>query len=284
METYSVLMSVYKGENPIFFEQAIRSMLEQTVQTNDFVIVCDGPLTAELDAVLEGVAEEYAEIMNIVRLPENVGIGAATDAGLRQCKNNLVAKMDADDIAVPDRCRRQLERFAENPELTVIGGIIEEFDEDPEKPFAVRDVPVSNEEIRSFARRRQPFNNGTVMYKRDAVIAVGGYRRLHRNEDYELYIRMLAAGYYCENLSETLVLYRCNRGAQYRRASWKTLVGCFQSRWHALRIGYCSVFDFLFCVCGQMFMFACPGRVQSWLYARFLRKECSKEGVGSRNE
>ena len=103
---YSVLMSVYAKEEPVYLDTAIQSMLDQTVRTDDFVIVCDGPLTAELDAVLERHLAQNPAVLHLVRLPQNIGTGAALNIGLTRCKNELIAKMDSDDISVLDRCER----------------------------------------------------------------------------------------------------------------------------------------------------------------------------------
>ncbi len=272
MEAYSVLMSVYAGENPEYFATAIESILTQTVETKDFVIVCDGPLTKQLDAVLDRYTGQHPGIFNIIRLPENVGIGAAANLGLQHCKNDLVAKMDADDIALSERCGLQLKLFQENPTLAVCGGYIEEFSEDPSKPFAVRAVPQENGEIRRFAKRRQPFNNMTVMYRKSAVLAVGGYRSLRRCEDYDLYVRLLNAGYEAANLSQILVRARVDSGAFDRRASWATLKGCACSRWNAYRIGYSSLIDVTVCVVGEFIIMISPKGLQRFIYSRFLRQ------------
>lgn len=269
---YSVLMSVYAKEKPCFLKESIASMLAQTVKTDDFVIVCDGPLTPELDLVLQQYTQDNPDVFHIVRLAENVGIGAAAEIGLQACKNDLVAKMDADDISVPNRCQLQLARFAENLSLTIIGSNIDEFDADPNLPHAVRWVPADYESILKFGRRRQPFNNMTVMYKKSAVLAAGGYRPLRRNEDYDLYVRLLAKGYYAENIPLSLVKVRVNTDAVHRRVSFGTVKGCVISRWNAYKIGYASLGDFLYCVIGQFIVFICPRKVQKWIYARFLRK------------
>lgn len=272
MENYSILMSVYYKEEPEHLTACIQSMMDQTVVTNDFVIVCDGPLTPALDAVLETFDNRYPGVFQIIRLPENVGIGAAANIGLQYCKNELIAKMDADDIAMPYRCEKQLELFEDDPLLTVSGGFIEEFSEDPEKPFSIRAVPTDNEAIRQFARRRQPFNNMTVMYRRSAVQAVGGYRALRRNEDYDLYIRLLHSGYLASNLSDILVKVRVDEGAMNRRASFSTLQGCVSSRGYAVKIGFASVWDFLFCVMGALLIAICPGSLRQFIYNTFLRQ------------
>lgn len=276
MEAYSVLMSVYHKEKPEHFAACLDSMVNQTFPTDDFVIVCDGPLTPELDAVLEQYTRQYPAMFNIVRLPENVGIGNAANIGLQHCKNELVAKMDADDLAVPDRCEKQVKLFRENPELAVCGGFIEEFDQDPAEPFSIRAVPTTNEEIRKFARRRQPFNNMTVMYRRSAVQAVGGYRSFRRSEDYDLYLRLLHGGYPAENLPDILVKARVDNSAFSRRASVATLRGCARSRWYAYRIGYSSLLDVAVCVAGELVILISPARVQQFIYSKFLRKDCGK--------
>lgn len=272
MESYSVLMTVYEKEEPEHFQLAIDSMVRQTVMTNDFVIVCDGPLTKELDEVIDKALHKFPDLFQIIRLKKNVGIGAATNIGLQHCKNDLIAKMDADDMAALQRCELQLKAFATCPQLTILGGYLAEFDCDPKEPYAIREVPLKNEDIRKFARRRQPFNNVTVMYRKDAVLKVGGYRPMGRNEDFDLYIRLLHAGYYAMNLAEILTSARTDRTAMIRRASWPTLKGCAKSRWYSMRMGYCSILDFLVCVGGQFAVWICPVCIQEWFYQKFLRK------------
>lgn len=273
MENYSVLMSVHINENAEHFAVSIQSLLDQTVVTNDFVIVCDGPLSKELDKVLEEYDSRYPGLFHIVRLTENVGVGLAAKAGLAVCRNDLIAKMDSDDISLPDRCRMQLSRFSENPDLALIGGVIEEFDNRTGKVFAVRTVPEENSAIRTYARRRSPFNNVTVMYRKSAAEAAGGYRDLRRGEDYDLYLRMLIDGCYAQNLPQTLVRVRVDSDTHRRRASWSAMKGCARIWWHAYRVGYSSLADLLICLCGQMFLVICPGRVQQMLYKRFLRTQ-----------
>lgn len=282
MGSYSILMSVYAGENPVYFKLCIQSIVNQTVLADEIVIVCDGPLTEELDNVLDCFVCEYPSLFKIIRLQRNVGIGSATSEGLKHCKNELIAKMDSNDIAVPERCELQLKRFAENPNLTVLGGYIEEFDKDTKKGFAIREVPLTNEEIRKYARRRQPFNNVTVMYKKSAVVSVGGYNNLRRGEDYDLYIRLLKAGYYTENLSNILVKVRVEQNIQVKRHSFETFKGFVQTRWNTFRIGYSSIVDFLICFFAELIVFICPNRLQHIIYKKFLRKSINNpEDVNS---
>lgn len=277
MENYSILMSVYNREKPEYLQRAIDSMLRQTVLTDDFVIVCDGPLSDDLNQVIDEAIHKFPNLFQIVRLEKNVGIGAAANIGLQYCKNDLIAKMDSDDVASLRRCELQLATFADCPHLTILGGYLAEFENDPSEPFSIREVPLDNENIRSFARRRQPFNNVTVMYRKKAVMQVGGYRKMDRNEDFDLYIRLLHAGYYARNLSDILTYARTDISSMKRRASWRTLKGCVRSRWNSMRIGYCSFLDFLMCAVGQFAVWICPVSVQEWIYRRFLRKNVEKQ-------
>ena len=251
---YSVLMSVYAKEEPVYLDTAIQSMLDQTVRTDDFVIVCDGPLTAELDAVLERHLAQNPAILHLVRLPQNIGTGAALN------------------ISVLDRCERQLKEFAEDDRLTVVGGNILEFTEEPAKPVSRRLVPCDNEGIQKYARRRQPFNNMTVMYKRSAVLKVGGYKAMTRSEDYDLYVRILHEGYYCKNINDDLVFARIKENAADRRTSHATYRGFIKTRWSALRLGFSSPWDFLVACGAQTVVFLSPAFLQKLIYRKILHK------------
>lgn len=241
--------------------------------TDDFVIVCDGPLTAQLDQVLEEMMTRYPGAIHPVRLEKNMGIGYAAQVGLEACRHELVAKMDADDIAVPNRFEMQLKEFASDEALAVCGGYIEEFSQEPDEPFARREVPLSAEEIRKFGRRRMPFNNVTVMYRRSRVIEVGGYAPLRRNEDYDLFSRLLVSGAKTKNIPQVLVKVRVDAAAYRRRGSWGTIAGCFRSRWRSYQNGYSSLWDVLYCVMGQLFVAICPAGLQNKIYMRYFRRK-----------
>ena len=159
MQNYSVLMSVYHKEKPEYLRQAIESIQAQTVPTNDFVLVCDGPLNPELDAVIAAKQQEMGDTLNVVRLVKNCGLGNALNEGIRHCKNELVARMDSDDIAYPNRCEKQMAIFNVHPEVSVCSGIVEEFTTDPNSVDSKRVPPETNAEIVEFAKKRNPFNH-----------------------------------------------------------------------------------------------------------------------------
>ena len=219
--SYSVLMSVYYREKPEFLNQAIESIQSQTLPTDDFVLVCDGPLNEELDSIIAVKQREMGTSLNVVRLAKNGGLGNSLNEGIKHCKNELVARMDSDDIAYPDRCEKQLAVFDIHPEVSICSGIVEEFTTNPQVVDTKRVPPETNEEIIEFAKKRNPFNHPCVMYKKTAVEAVGSYQDFYLLEDYYLWLRMLMAGYQGYNIQEPLLHMRAGSDMYKRRAGWK---------------------------------------------------------------
>ena len=166
-------MSVYYKENPEWLRQSIESMLNQTIITNDFVIIKDGKLTNELDDVISEYYEKYPDIFHIIELESNVGLGSALAIGVEECKNELIARMDSDDISIKDRCERQLKKFGEQPELDIVGSSVAEFIDDTDNIQAYRILPETDEEIKEFARRRNPFGHPSVMLRKSKVSSIG---------------------------------------------------------------------------------------------------------------
>ena len=214
-------MSVYHKEKPAQLEQAIESIQRQTLPTSDFVLVCDGSLNADLDAVIQRKEQQMGNILQVVRLPQNVGLGRALNAGLRHCRCELVARMDSDDISYPDRCEKQVKVFAAHPEISVCSGIVEEFSADVQVVDSRRVPPETQAEILEFAKSRNPFNHPCVMYKKSAVESVGSYQDFYLLEDYYLWLRMLLAGYQGYNLQGPLLHMRAGSDMYKRRAGLK---------------------------------------------------------------
>lgn len=218
---YSVLMSVYHKEKPEYLKQAMESIQTQTLSTNDFVLVCDGPLNEGLDAVIAAKQQEMGETLNVVRLTKNGGLGNALNEGIKHCKNELVARMDSDDIAYHDRCEKQMTVFNTHLEVSICSGIVEEFTTDPNTVDTKRVPPETHAEIVEFAKKRNPFNHPCVMYKKSAVEAAGSYQDFYLLEDYYLWLRMLMAGYQGYNIQEPLLHMRAGSDMYLRRAGWK---------------------------------------------------------------
>ena len=218
---YSVLMSVYYKEHPDYLRQSMQSIYDQTVPTDDFVLVCDGPLTPELDAVISGMQQQFGSRLHVCRLSKNGGLGKALNFGIGQCKNDLVARMDSDDVSRPDRCQRQLAIFQNHPEYSLVSGIVEEFSDTITNVSVRRIVPEHQDDIITFAKKRNPFNHPCIMYKKSDVEAAGGYQDFYLLEDYYLWIRMLQNGFIGYNLQEPLLWMRAGNDMYKRRGGWK---------------------------------------------------------------
>lgn len=217
---YSVLMSVYYKEKPEYLREAMQSMFNQSVPTNDFVLVCDGQLNDGLDEVINEMQAKHKDILHVYRLKKNQGLGKALNFGLKHCRNELVARMDSDDISKIDRCEKQINVFESKPEISICSGVIEEFSENKEIVDAVRIVPETNEEIIEFAKKRNPFNHPCVMYKKSAVEEVGSYQDFYLLEDYYLWLRMIMAGNNGYNIQEPLLFMRAGSDMYKRRSGW----------------------------------------------------------------
>lgn len=216
-EQYAVLMPVHGGADPAHLSLAIESMLCQTVKPAQFVIVCDGPLTPPLDAVIAAFCQEYGEGFQIVHLPAHPGLAHALQTGLLCCTHELVARMDADDIALPDRMEKQLAEMDHRPEVSVLGGQIAEFASDPDAVTGFRRVPLDCGQIRRFAKSRNPMNHMTVLLRRSHILAVGGYEEMEGYEDYYLWARLLTGGYQLRNIGDICCRVRTGDGMYRRR-------------------------------------------------------------------
>lgn len=269
---YSFLMSVYYKEKPDYLKTSIDSMLNQTQKPDEIIIVEDGKLTEELEEVIEKYKKENPNIFTVVKLEKNIGLGLALNKGIEISRNELIARMDSDDISRPNRCEKQLKRFEEKPGLSIVGSYIDEFKDTIENIISMRKVPRTTEEIYEFAKRRSAFNHPTVMYKKSEILKQNGYANLRRNQDVDLFGRMMFAGCKAENIDEALVLFRTNDDLAKRRKSWentKSYINTIKKFW---KIGYSSFNDYIVVAIAQIGMYIMPVKLQYLIYKIFLRR------------
>ena len=220
-EPFSVAISVYKNDNPIFFERALSSITDmQTVLPDEVVLVIDGPISKELNLVIDRYEAKYT-FFHVIRLNKNQGLGNALKIAVENSRYNLIARMDSDDISISTRFEEQLKYFSEYPEVDIIGGDIAEFIDDEAHIVGIRKVPTTNKEIQNEMKIRCPLNHVSVMYKKSAIEAAGGYQDWFWNEDYYLWIRMWQNGAIFANTGTVLVHVRVGNDMYERRGGRK---------------------------------------------------------------
>lgn len=273
MQKYSVLMSVYKNDNVEYVRLAIDSMLSQTVKPEQYVVVVDGPIDEEIVQLLNKYQLELPSVFTIVTIQENKGLANALNEGLKHCRNELVARMDADDIALQMRCEKILAEFEKNEQLVVCGCNIDEFFGDISNIRTSRIVPSEHIEIKKFMRKRQPFNHPTVIYKKSKVVDAGGYITLKRKEDFDLFSRLISSGNVTKNVNESLYLYRADKANYARRKSYINFKSAIYVYWRHLRRKGCSVYDFIIICIAELIFLLLPTGMMKTLSDIVLRKK-----------
>ena len=268
---FSVLLSLYIKERPSFLKQSLDSLLSQTLQPNEIVLVKDGPLTSELDAIVSDFAERYASL-KVVVLHKNQGLGKALNEGLMYCSYDLVARMDTDDIAKPNRFERQVRAFQEYPDIDVCSAWIDEFVDNQHQIIATRKLPECHDEIKVYAQSRCPVNHPVVMFKKSAVIKAGGYQHFPLFEDYYLWMRMLKDGAVFYNIQESLLYFRTSPDMFKRRGGWKYAMDELRFQKTILDMGMISKPRFIKNVLIRFPIRITPNSVRSWFYQKALRK------------
>ncbi len=267
---YSVLMPVYSGSHPEYLKASIDSILTQTLPPDDFVVVCDGPVGEAVDAVLDS----YAGKLRMVRSKSHKGLGRTLNGGLRFCRNEIVARMDDDDIASPDRCEKQMRVLAEQAETGIVSAFVAEFSkDDPENVTSIRTVPETHEEILRFARHRTPFNHPAVMFRKQAVQEAGGYLPMEKHEDYYLWVRMLQTGVKGYNLQEPLVYMRASDEMFGRRGGIAHFRTALTFEKYLLKSGFISIPEYLRNLSERFAVeVLIPDSVRAMLYRGLLRR------------
>jgi glycosyltransferase involved in cell wall biosynthesis len=265
----SVLMSVYSKEKPAYFSSALVSLMRQTRPADQIVLVCDGLLTPELDAVIQKHA--HALPLTLVRLKQNVGLSHALNAGLPACEREWIARFDSDDVCESFRFERQLEFISLHPEIDVFGGNILEFSTDDSLPNSMRVVRQSHEEIVDAARFKNPMNHVTVFFKNSVISSVGGYPHDVQNEDYALWVKLISGGYRFGNMPESLVRVRGGAEMVSRRGGWAYLMAEVKLQSNFRRHGFIGTSVFLWNISTRVVIRLCPHFVRQFFYKNFLR-------------
>ena len=217
---FSVLMSVYYKDKKEYLKIAIDSILNQTLLPNEFIIVEDGTLNEDVEQLLNEY-ENKNKLIKIIRFKQNRGLGAVLRDGIEYCKYEYIARMDADDFSLPNRFQEQVDYLNKHPNIDLLGGYIAEYNEELNEQISVRKVPLKNNEIKKYIKKRNPFNHPTVIFRKEAVLNCGNYEQMLYFEDYYLWCKMFCDGCVIENIDKILLNFRAGKSMYRRRGNFK---------------------------------------------------------------
>lgn len=274
MPYFSVLMSIYFKESPFFLRESLDSIVKQTLLPNEIVLIKDGPLTLELDSVLNEYTLNYPNLFKIIALPKNRGLGNALSIGVLECSNELIARMDSDDICVLNRFEKQILFLDNHPEFDLIGTNVEEFNKKPGDLNRYRKMPEKGDVLIKYSRFRNPVNHPTAMFRKSKVLEAGNYNEeILLFEDFSLFIRMLRKGALFYNIQECLLHFRTGSGIDVikRRSGFFYVKNEWQFSLLSLKIGNLNFFEWLFYVLTKLPLRLLPSKVILKIYNQFLR-------------
>lgn len=274
MANFSICTSIYKKDNSAFVRVAFDSILvHQSVKPSQIVLVQDGPVSSELSSLIEEYERLYSGVMTIIRLEKNGGLGNALKIGVENAKYDIIARMDSDDICLPDRFEKQLAYLETHPECDIVGGQMTEFIGSPDNIVGRREVPLTNEEIYEYMKSRCALNHVTVMFRKDAVLKAGNYQDWFWNEDYYLWVRMMKNHCVFVNIPDVAVNVRSGADQYARRGGKKYFDSEIGIKKLMLKEGmitrweYCLNYIQRFIV--QLIL---PNSIRGWVFRTFARK------------
>lgn len=269
---FSVCMSVYKNDNADDFKRALNSIYEeQTIKPNEIILIVDGPISDTLNRTIVEL-QGTLPILKVKFLECNMGHAVARQTGLDLAVNNLVAVMDSDDISVPTRFEKQLRFFVENDDVSVVGGLINEFIESPDNVVGIRACPENDQDIKDYMKVRCPMNQMTVMYKKEDIEQVGGYQDWYCEEDYFLWARLALAGYKFYNIQENLVNVRVGNGMYSRRGGIKYFQSEARLQKYLLDNGIINLSTYCLNVIKRLIVqVLLPNSIRGWVFRKFAR-------------
>ncbi|SMN12506.1 putative glycosyltransferase [uncultured Candidatus Thioglobus sp.] len=244
---FSILMSIYKKEEALYFDRAMRSIWDdQFVKPSEVVLVQDGPLPDVLHQKINNWKEKLGDVLKVVVLLENLGTGKAKNIGVIECRYELIAVMDTDDVSLPGRFEKQVAVFEKNPDIDVCGSWVGEFIDDESKIVSYRRTPELHDDIVAFSKSRSPVNHPTAMYKKTAVLSAGNYSELRSSQDFNLFVKLIIDGAKFYNIQESLVDMRMgNRQLEAQRGGVRQAIHEAQVQIEFYKMGFLNVFELI---------------------------------------
>jgi glycosyltransferase involved in cell wall biosynthesis len=271
---FAVLMAVYLRDDAKLFAEAVDSVFANSLPPDAFCLVADGPLSDELETILDLLQQKYINKIILIRLAFNQGLSHALNAGLHHITQPWVVRADADDFNLPRRFEILASMVVSEPNVALIGSAILEVDANG-KAVAVRRLPLKHNDILRFAKSRNPFNHMSVAYKRDAVLTCGAYPDMQLKEDYALWCLMLAKGFCVANTDEILVHASAGRDMYRRRGGWRYAKSEWALQKHMVTNGLKGTVRAVFDGASRAAVFLLPSQLRGWIYEKFLRQRNS---------
>lgn len=274
----TVVVPIYKNNDAQQLRASLDSILRQTLLPNEILVVADGPVSAELEQVVSSfkflVSSKNLPIeVNYQKFEQNEGLGETMRKAVLVAKGDYIARMDADDICLPNRFENQMKRFEEDPTLSVVGGQIAEFDGDVNNITGRRVVPLEHEEIVSYMKSRNGMNHVTTILKKKELIYSGNYQPFFLLEDYYLWIRMIQCGCRFKNINEDVVLVRAGKEQMDRRGGLDYFKRQCEVFKYMLQTNFISLPRFLTNIAERGIVHVLlPVSMRSLFYSAFLRK------------
>lgn len=268
---FSVIMSVYKNDKPEQLDIALDSIINQTLPPNEIIVVVDGPVPDESVRVLENKKQVYPEL-KVFYQKENQGLGAVLRIAVANAQYDYLARMDSDDIALPNRFELQMNEFRKDSKLSLVGGMITEFVDTPDNIISKRILPCSDADIKQFMKSRCGVNHMTVIMKKEDLLKAGNYQPDFRQEDYYLWARMILAGCTFKNIPEVVVNVRSGYDQFARRGGLKYYkdvlkFNCWMYEKKLISLPRMVYND---CVRGLV-QFLLPNSIRTFIYKKALR-------------
>ena len=267
----SVLIPVCNKEKPEHFRDAIESIVCQTEKADQILIVKDGQLSKELNEVIEIYKRKYPNELDVVQLDKQNSLGLVLNEGIKLCKNSYIARMDSDDLSRCDRFEKQKKYLKIHQDVDILGGYMQEYNENMEKVISQKKVPLTQEDIYKEITKLNPFNHSTVIVKKEAVLAIGGYKDCAL-EDYDLWIRMRLQNMKMANLPDILVNYRTSFNMYKRRTGIKYLKAVINIEKLLLENKLINKFQYIINILERTILALIPAKIKMFLYPKIIRK------------
>ena len=266
----SVLMVVCKTDNYVHLDCAIKSIYElQNYKPTEVVIVKNGIINIDAELVLDEWEKKFPNIFKIVFLSGNSMFATALNFGINSCTNDLIARMDPDDISLPNRPLKQYKYLKKNKDITICGSFVSLHSNDMKIHLGNRHVPISHNEIVNFAKFRCPMNHPTVMIRKSVFDHNIEYPKFTKAQDYALWVKLISLDYKFSNLPEVLVKMRM-ADEEFGKRGFEQLCSEILVLNYHRKLGFLRPHEFLRNTLTRLVTRTLPNSLKKFTYKHFI--------------